>query len=206
MVLDRKRIYKLILDLVMETKHGHIPSSFSVVEILCKLYEEKKPEDKIILSKGHGCYAQYAILMELGIMPRNYPIKGHPDKGMPGIECSTGSLGHGLPIAVGMALGKRIRGVPGTVYCIVGDGESEEGSYYEAWCIAWKMELDNLCVFVDNNEHRFVQCGIWGTPYLLSEKKGYPCPTLMDDPKAWHHRVPTPEEYKKLCEEIDALS
>jgi transketolase N-terminal domain/subunit len=205
MKIDRKTIYKRILDLVMETKHGHIPSSFSVVEILCKLYDEKKPDDKIILSKGHGCYAQYAILMELGIMPRDYPIKGHPDLGMPGIQASTGSLGHGLPIAVGMALAKRIKHDRGMVYCILGDGETEEGSVWEAWNIAWNLELKNLSVIVDNNERRFNQMGVWGLPYLLFNKKGYPSKMMMADPAAWHHKVPSEIEYKQLCEEIDAL-
>jgi transketolase len=204
-MIDRKKIYRRILDLAITTGHAHLPSAFSVVEVLCQIYENKTDEDVVILSKGHGCYAQYAILQEIGVMSEDYPIKGHPDKGMPGIACSTGSLGHGLPIAVGMALAKQIRHCPGVVYVVCGDGESEEGSFYEAWCIAYKLGLKNLSVTVDNNERRFEQIGIWGLPHLMFNPKGWPSKLLMSDPKAWHHRVPTKDELEVLLEEIDAL-
>jgi transketolase len=204
-MIDRKRIYHRILDLVVKTGHAHLPSSFSIVEILCKLYENKQEGDKIILSKGHGCYAQYAILQEIGVMPENYPVKGHPDRGMPGVECSTGSLGHGLSIAFGMACGKRIKGTPGTVYCICGDGETEEGSFYEAYCYAQDQKLQNLCVIVDNNEKRFRDIGIWGVPYLLQNPKGWPSKMMMKDPAKWHHRMPNQSELEILRLEINSL-
>lgn len=204
-MLDRKRIYHRILDLTMKTGHAHLPSAFSVVEILCRLYDQRGPYDKIILSKGHGCYAQYAILMELGVMPEDFPVKGHPDYGMPGVECSTGSLGHGLPIALGIALAKRIKKEPGTVYCIVGDGESEEGTFWEAMNLVAEQEVGHseLYVLVDNNENRLR--GEFNV-HILGHPKGYPSKLMMADPKAWHHKVPSSDEMKVLREEIDALS
>jgi deoxyxylulose-5-phosphate synthase len=204
-MIDRKRIYHRILDLAIKTGHAHLPSSFTIVEILCKLYETKGPNDKIILSKGHGCYAQYAILQEIGVMPEDYLVKGHPDNSMPGIFCSTGSLGHGLAISVGVAIAKRIKKMRGTVYCICGDGETEEGSVWEAWNIAQALNLDNLVMICDNNEGRFRQFGVWGMMQLINNRKGYPSEMMMEDPGKWHHRMPISQELETLRSEINSL-
>jgi transketolase len=141
---------------------GHIASAFSILDILWVLYSRVlRKEDQFVLSKGHGCLALYAILAERGTIPKeslstfckkNSILGGHPDHNkIPGVEASTGSLGHGLPIAVGKALAWKIQGKLGRVFCLVGDGECNEGSIWEACLLAAHHKLDNLCVIVDHN-------------------------------------------------------
>jgi transketolase len=141
---------------------GHIPSAFSILDIVWTLYDKiLKPEDRFILSKGHGCLALYAVLVEKGYFPKEQLMTfakhdsilgGHPDRNkIPGVIASTGSLGHGLPMAVGVALAKKIKKQPGRVFCLVGDGEMNEGSCWEACLLAAHHKLDNLIIFVDYN-------------------------------------------------------
>ena len=119
--------------------------------------------DTFIMSKGHGYMAQAVVLVELGIMPEveldNYckpegRLGAHPDFGVPGIEAATGSLGHGLGIGVGMAAADNILGVDRSVYVIIGDGEAQEGSVWEAFMMAPNLELANLVVFLDFNDYQ----------------------------------------------------
>jgi len=141
---------------------GHIPSALSILPIVSALYNGvMEPDDRFVLSKGHGCLALYAVLAEKGLITQehltNYAkygsiLGGHPDrKKVPGVLCSTGSLGHGLPQAVGIALAKKIKGEAGRVYCLVGDGECNEGSVWEAALVASHHKLDNLTIIVDYN-------------------------------------------------------
>lgn len=148
-------------------------SAFSVVEMLRVLYDDvlhydaKNPQlpgrDRCILSKGHGCLAIYVLLAEKGFFPESELGKfcssdgilgGHPDHRVPGIEASTGSLGHGLSIGVGMALNARYEEASHRTFVIVGDGESNEGSIWEAALCAGKHKLSNLTVLVDYNKHQ----------------------------------------------------
>jgi transketolase len=117
--------------------------------------------DTFILSKGHGAMAQYAVLEELGVLSREDlnesgkpggKLGMHPDYGLPGIEASTGSLGHGLPIAVGMALADKVLGTERVVYIVMSDGELQEGSVWEALLLAPTLNLTNLVAFVDLND------------------------------------------------------
>jgi transketolase len=144
----------------------------SLIEILRVLYDDVlryRPEDprwqdrdRFILSKGHGCLAQYALLADKGFFPpsalrrfcRNDSfLGGHPEAGkVPGVEASTGALGHGLPIGVGMALAARIRGEKHRVFVVMGDGETNEGSVWEAALCAGKHALSNLVAMVDYNK------------------------------------------------------
>jgi len=152
---------------------GHIGTSLSLVEMLRVLfdsvlhYDVKNPEwpdrDRFILSKGHGCITLYVLLQEKGFFPEEELRKfcrfdgilgGHPDPKVPGIEVSTGSLGHGLPIAVGMAVAARRRGAKHRVITVLGDGECDEGSVWEAAMSAAKHRLDNLTVLVDYNKQQ----------------------------------------------------
>lgn len=157
--------------MVREGKDGHIPSAFSILDILVVLYrdflkfEPKNPQwehrDYFILSKGHGCLALYMVLREHGFITdedlklfcKQGGILGeHPDcTKVPGVEASTGSLGHGLPFAVGIALGLRIKNMSNKVYVLVGDGECHEGTVWEAANVANNLQLGNLCVIVDWN-------------------------------------------------------
>lgn len=128
----------------------HWGGSFSIVEILIALYDHVlTDDDRFILSKGHACWPWYVILREKGFNPR---LEGHPSRDPHnGIICSTGSLGHGLPMGVGMAMAKKLKGEPGKVYALMGDGECQEGTTWESMLIAIQHNLDNLVVIIDAN-------------------------------------------------------
>jgi len=160
-----------ILDMIVRRGEGHIPSSFSIVDIVAYLYgdvlrhDPKDPSfegrDRFILSKGHGCAALYVVLEEHGYLEPQDLIDyathggilgGHPDRTrVPGAEASTGSLGHGLPMAVGVAIGLRIRGRNERVFVLVGDAECNEGTVWESALVAAARKLGNLVLIVDNN-------------------------------------------------------
>ncbi len=145
-----KEMRRGILEMAMETGINHIASSLSVVEILCAVFSFAGGNDKIILSKGHGCLGYYILLREKGYNP---PLKAHPDIDIKnGIECTTGSLGHGLPIAVGMALAKKLKKEEGNIYTVMGDGECQEGTSWESFMIASHYRLNNLYVIIDHNK------------------------------------------------------
>ena len=152
---------------------GHLGTSLSLVEMLRVLfddvlrYDPKNPSwperDRFILSKGHGCITLYVLLQEKGFFAEDELWKfchfdgilgGHPDPKVPGIEISTGSLGHGLPVAVGMAVAAKRRGAKHRVFTVLGDGECNEGSVWEAAMSASKHRLDNLTAIVDYNKQQ----------------------------------------------------
>lgn len=165
---------KDILEIVRFGKRGHIASAFSMVEILVVLYDyilkvnPKNPDwlerDRFILSKGHGCLGLYAILSEKGFFsPELWKgfcdfdgvLGGHPTmEKVPGVEASTGSLGHGLPIGVGFALATKMDNRKSRTFVLLGDGECNEGSNWEAAMGASKNRLDNLVVLVDYNKQQ----------------------------------------------------
>jgi len=139
------------LDLALEKGGGHIGGSFSEIEILVSLYDcILKPEDKFLLGKGHACYPFYVLLNEKGYNPK---ISGHPDiDEKNGIYCTSGSLGHALPIGTGMALARKLQKKPGKIYVLLSDGECQEGTTWEASDIACFYKLDNLVAIVDYNK------------------------------------------------------
>lgn len=180
MKLDKRSIFlrELILLGLEGGQRGHVGSSMSLVEILRVLYDDimhynnKKPKlpnrDRLILSKGHGCLALYALLVDKGFIKKTHLknfcktksiLGGHPDDKIPGVEATTGSLGHGLSIGIGMALGLKIKKIKSKVYVILGDGEMNEGSIWEGLMSASKHKLDNLIVIIDNNNLQ-----TYGTP------------------------------------------
>ncbi len=161
---------KRVLDMVYHAKAGHIGGDFSVMEILVTLYyrEMNVSPDKInapdrdffILSKGHSVEALYAVLSDLGFFSREDLLTysqfkskyiGHPNNKINGIEMNSGSLGHGLPVSVGMALGLRMDRRGNRVYTVMGDGELAEGSVWEGAMAAGHYKLDNLCAVIDRN-------------------------------------------------------
>ncbi|OGG09617.1 transketolase [Candidatus Gottesmanbacteria bacterium RBG_16_43_7] len=197
--LDRrsKELRREIIEIYDSGRRGHIASALSIVEIVRVLYDAvllynpKKPDwpgrDRFILSKGHGCLAQYALLVDKGFVSESHKktfcavdglFGGHPDHHIPGVEWSTGSVGHGLAVAVGMAIAikyqksniknqisksniininkevKTLKKVPSRprVFCLLGDGECNEGSIWEAALHAAKYKLANLTVLVDYNQ------------------------------------------------------
>ena len=163
-----------IVHMLEKGGRGHVGSAFSLVEILRVLYDNilkydpKNPRwaqrDRCILSKGHGCLALYVLLAEKGFFPEAELWKfckvdgilgGHPEYGkVPGVEASTGSLGHGLPIGVGFALNARYEKANHRIFVISSDGESNEGSVWEAALCASKHQLSNLTVIVDYNKQQ----------------------------------------------------
>lgn len=164
-------IRKQILDMVYHAGSGHLGGSFSAVEILTDLYfsqmniDPQRPDwelrDRFVLSKGHATPVYYAVLAERGYFPKadlvgfrqiDSYLQGHPDKKhTPGVDMSTGSLGQGLSVAVGMALAGKMRRQDYRVYALLGDGEIQEGQIWEAAMWAGFRKLDNLVVIVDNN-------------------------------------------------------
>lgn len=148
--MNPKDIRNKTLDLCVETNCGHVPSAMSIVEILIAIYSIMTLDDKFILSKGHGCMSWYAVMREQGLLT---PLTHHPDIDLDlNVECTTGSLGHGLPISVGMAMAKKIRKELGNIYVIISDGECQEGTTWESALIASHYKLDNLKVVVDYNK------------------------------------------------------
>jgi transketolase len=155
-------LIKKIITATKETKEGHIGSSLSILDILWVLYENFHQKDNvIILSKGHACLALYVVLNEKKLISDSdlnsfsqYDGKlgGHPDKNkIKHVYASTGSLGHGLPIAIGAAIAKKIKNEEGRVFAIIGDGESNEGTIWESLLLAKQHNLDNLTCIVDHN-------------------------------------------------------
>jgi transketolase len=165
---------RTITEMVIAAGRGHVGSAFSLVEMLLVLYKRvlrvdaKNPHwadrDRLILSKGHGCMALYPILADLGFFPKEQLnlyckakgiLGGHPEHlKIPGVEASTGALGHGLSIGIGMALAARLDGKSYRTYVIVGDGECDEGSIWEGALSAAKHKLSSLTVLVDYNKQQ----------------------------------------------------
>lgn len=160
-----------ILETVAEAGSGHPGGSLSCVEILISLYYCKmrhKPDnpswpirDRFIMSKGHASPALYVTLANCGYFPKEElksfrklgsRLQGHVHTGVPGVELSTGSLGQGLSVANGIALGAKIRKVNFNIYCLLGDGEIQEGQVWEAAMTAGHHKLDNLCAILDCNK------------------------------------------------------
>lgn len=160
----RCRAYRRrILEISQQVQALHIASAYSCTEITDVLYNIVMAEtgDTFLMSKGHGCMIQYVVLEERGILGRAdldaYCRAGgrlgcHPDYGNPGIEASTGSLGHGLSMAVGMAYAERVKRRGGMVYAVLSDGELQEGSTWEAVLMASSLGVTNLVAVVDNND------------------------------------------------------
>ena len=146
-----KQLRRRIIEVAHRDKMGHIPSALSILDLIYVIYENKTEDDVFVLSKGHGCMALYAVLERKGLLDWNTKLMGHPKRGG-AIMASTGSLGHGLPMAVGLALAKKIKGEKGKVFCLIGDGECNEGTIWESALLANHHYLDNLVVIVDNNK------------------------------------------------------
>ncbi len=162
------RFRRRILDISQTVGALHAAPAFSCLEAVDVIYyglmrrdDDGKAMDRFLMSKGHGCMTQYVILEDLGILTPddlamyNKPggrLGAHPDYGVPGIEASTGSLGHGLAMAAGMAYADKLRNIDSRIYCLVGDGEMQEGSIWEAIMMAPNLGLGNLVTLLDYND------------------------------------------------------
>lgn len=163
---------KDVLEMIRNAKAGHIGGDFSVMDILVTLYlkqmninvddAENPNRDYFVMSKGHSVEAYYAVLAEKGFFDREQVIHefstfgskfiGHPNNKLPGIEMNSGSLGHGLPVCVGIALAAKKDDRPSRVYTVMGDGELAEGSVWEGFMAGGHYKLDNLCAVIDRNK------------------------------------------------------
>ena len=171
---DNKSLSKMrraILECASKSGEGHVPSALSILDILWVLYNKvmktsaagkvSAGDDRFVLSKGHASLALYAVLADRGLLNKeeldsfcsfDSILGGHPDcTKVAGVEASTGSLGHGLPIAVGIALGSKIKNGSSRIFCLIGDGESNEGTIWESALLASEHRLSNLCCIVDYN-------------------------------------------------------
>ena len=259
------RLRQHVLDIIMAGKGVHIGGDMSVIDVLVTLYFDQmniSPEnqndpnrDLFVLSKGHAVEAYYAVLAEKGFFPYEEvlakfsrfgsPYIGHPNNKLPGIEMNSGSLGHGLPVSIGMALAARMDGRPTRVYTVMGDGELAEGSVWEGAMAGGHYKLDNLCAVVDRNRLQISgtteqvmtqddQCTRWAafgwhtisvdgnsipalqaafaearatkgkpTVIIANTVKGCGSP-VMENKAAWHHKVPTAEEYAQIMADLKA--
>lgn len=169
-----RKLRRDVVEIFEHSRRGHVGSTFSAMEIVRVLYDDilridpKKPKDpkrdRFILSKGHGCLALYVVLADKGFFPADELCRfcaydgilgGHPEAGkVPGVEASTGALGHGLSIGIGMAVSARLDRRDSRVYVAMGDGEINEGSVWEAALSAGNRKLDNLWAIVDYNKQQ----------------------------------------------------
>lgn len=169
------RLRRRTVEMVWHAQAGHPGGSLSAADILATLYfrvlriDPKRPDwedrDRFVLSKGHAAPVYYATLMERGYFSEELLatydeigscLQGHPDVAAPGVDIGSGSLGQGLSVAVGMALGAKLKGKDLRVYALVGDGETQEGQIWEAAMAASKFQLDNLCAILDYNRLQLV--------------------------------------------------
>lgn len=172
--LDNRSKYlrNLCIDALEGGQRGHIGSTMSLIEIFRVLYDDilfidksfpaNPLRDRVILSKGHGCIAQYVLLADKGFISKEILktfckfdsiLGGHPERGhVPGVEASTGSLGHGMAMGVGMAVASKINNIANKVFVVVGDGEINEGSIWESALAASQHKLDNFTLIIDYNK------------------------------------------------------
>ena len=234
---ERCRHYrKRILEISQTVPALHIGGAFSSVEIIDAIYNElMKPGDTFVLSKGHAAILQYVVLEEHGLDVSGYStgkLCVHPVLGTPGIAATTGALGHGLAMAVGMAMADPDH----TVYVLMSDGELQEGSTWEAALLASSRDVTNLVVFIDNNDFQSASRTSHTHPtlYPIVEKwaafrwaaieiDGHinlkaidtegriaiVCRTVkgrgvsfMEHVPMWHYRSPSPEEYQQALSEL----
>lgn len=255
---------KNVVDMIVNGNGGHIGGDMSVIDILITLYfrqmnispeNQNDPDrDMFVMSKGHCVEALYSVLAAKGFFPieqvilefSHYGSKfiGHPNNKLPGIEMNSGSLGHGLPVSVGMALASRMDGRNNRVYVVMGDGELAEGSVWEGAMAAHMYKLDNLCAVVDRNrlqisggteqvmahdslKERFGSFGwhvievedgndsdqlnaafeeaktVKGQPTVVIANTVKGCGSaVMENKAAWHHHVPSPEEYEQIMKDF----
>lgn len=153
-----KEVRRKALTMIHKAQTSHIASNFSLTDFAVVLHENLKPEDRVIWSKGWAAATTYILLSRRGFFPES-DLDKFPEKpylnlveiGVEGVETTGGSMGHGFPVALGIALGQKMAKTPGRVYCIMSDGELNEGTTWETIMVAAHHHLDNFTVFVDRN-------------------------------------------------------
>lgn len=171
LTLKSLELRKVVLDMIMKSGGGHIGGDFSVIDTLVTLYfdqmnispenKDSKDRDYFVMSKGHSVESYYAVLAAKGFFDTKKVVNefsqfgskfiGHPNNELDGIEMNSGSLGHGLPVTVGMAIAGKMDNRTNRVYTVMGDGELAEGSVWEGFMAAGHYKLNNLCAVIDRN-------------------------------------------------------
>ena len=178
---NQKSLRRRILELSHKSRLSHLGSCLTAIDLIDAVYAVKKKEEKFVLSNGHAGIALYVVLEKHGYLKNLHKKKHlsvHPDRDIKkGIHVSTGSLGQGLPIALGMALADRKK----NVYCMISDGECEEGSIWEALKVAWKHKVTNLKIILNANgwaayekmDLQYLKKRIQATGYNVVSLKGH---------------------------------
>ena len=153
-----RQVRAKVLTIIHRAQTAHTASNFSVTDLAVVLYENLKPEDRVVWSKGWAAATTYVLLARRGQIPESdlkifpkAPYLNLVEVGVEGVETTGGSMGHGLPVSIGIALGQKKAETPGMVYCIMSDGEMNEGTTWESAMVAAHHNLDNLTVFIDRN-------------------------------------------------------
>ena len=209
---------KKVVEMVVSGKGGHIGGDMSVIDALVALYFKEMnispknmddpDRDRFVMSKGHSVEAYYAVLAAKGFFPMEEVIEkfskfgspyiGHPNNKLPGIEMNSGSLGHGLPVCVGMALAGKMDKKDYRVYTVMGDGELAEGSVWEGAMSAGNYKLDALVHAFELAKH----CKGKPTVIIANTTKGCGS-SVMENKAEWHHKVPTPEEVEQIMKDLE---
>jgi transketolase N-terminal domain/subunit len=207
---DMKSLLRRTVEIDYRHKHRHLPGSLSALPIIAGIYETMGEHDVFILSKGHSCAALYAVLEATGKHPDVSLV--HPERDEAnGVTITSGSLGHGLPIGLGIAYAKFLREEPGTVHVLMGDGECMEGTTWESLLMASRLNLQyNLAVHIDAN-------GWQGSDAVLVDyerplralfpvaihytQKGYGIRRFEENPEKSVHLV-SEQDYAEILEEI----
>ena len=193
-------------DLALKAQKGHIPSVFSWIEIAVFIFYSgvfnynfnDKKRDRFILSKGHAALSYYVILNDLAVIndeillsygDSGSILSGHPDNEIPGVETCTGSLGHGFGIACGFSLFSKIKKIKNKHFVVLGDGECQEGSVWEAFLFAGNNMLSNLFVFIDYN-------GLGATDYLVNYGNLDPIISKIKS-FGWNVKILNPYDFKQ---------
>jgi transketolase len=190
---------KRLLEIAYERRLSHLGSCITALPIIAQIYKEKKRDERFVLSQGHAGLALYVVLEQFGYDA--YELLDwcgvHPDRSHIAIDCSTGSLGQGLPIAVGMALADRTK----NVYCLISDGEAMEGAVIEALRIAYEQKLNNLLVFVNANGYGATREINFDQLKTLLNGVGFPVMMIKTNSDLWcckgidsHYHIITKEE------------
>ncbi len=178
---EQKKLRKRILEISHKSNFSHLGSCLSAIDLIDAIYKIKKKEEKFVLSNGHAGIALYVVLEKNGFLKdlhKKKNLRVHPDRDVKkGIHVSTGSLGQGLPIALGMALSNRNK----NVYCMISDGECEEGSIWESLKVAWKHNLTNLKIILNANgwaayeklDLRYLKNRIKASGYTIESLNGH---------------------------------
>jgi len=209
MTFDSKALIRRMVEIDYRHKHRHLPGSLSALPIIVSIYEKMTPDDVFILSKGHSCSALYAVLEAIGYKPNVALV--HPERDPEnGVTITSGSLGHGLPIAVGMAYAKKLKGEPGVVHVLMGDGECQEGTTWESLLMAGRLKIaDHLSVHVDFNNWQgsdaiLMNVGLIRAIYPIEGhyyEKGRGIKRFEQHPEKSVHLV-TDQDYSEIMEEL----